>query len=210
MFFVYRTHCYRSQWAESSKKVSCVVIMTLHFVLIHCKDEWCWLWICVVSVFQLLLMVNPESPPWPSLEFSSQSQQGVLGKFSELPMVYIISLLPFTFSLRRGNGKFVATLVYLQQNELDMRTNIYLLSLTSCEIITMKLKLCALKITDFITIRFKVLQCRCSQGKAGSEGGMTCNKSPYLQLKGGYMVCILKWTEIELLFFSTTANISAL
>ncbi len=47
--------------------------------------------------FQLLLMVNPESPPWPSLEFSSRSQQGALGKFSELPVVYIISLLSFIF-----------------------------------------------------------------------------------------------------------------
>lgn len=37
-------------------------------------------------VFQLLLMVNPESPPWLSLEFMSQSRQEILGKFSELPM----------------------------------------------------------------------------------------------------------------------------
>lgn len=43
--------------------------------------------ICVTSVFQLLLMVNPESPPWPSLESSSRSQQGTLGRFSEFPVV---------------------------------------------------------------------------------------------------------------------------
>lgn len=85
------------------------------FVLIHCKDKWCrcccW---CVMFVFQLLLTVNPESPPWLSLEFSSQSQQGILGKFSELPMVCVIILFSFTFSLRRGHTtKLVTTVVDL-------------------------------------------------------------------------------------------------
>lgn len=38
----------------------------------------------VSFVFQLLLMENPESPPWPSLGFSSQSQRGILGEFKDL------------------------------------------------------------------------------------------------------------------------------
>lgn len=57
-----------------------------------------------VSVFQLLLMVNPESPPWPSLEFSLQSQQGVLGKFSELPNG--LYHLPVAFHIFPEEGKW--------------------------------------------------------------------------------------------------------
>lgn len=35
----------------------------------------------LMFVFQLLSMVNPESPPWLSLESSSQFRQGILGMF---------------------------------------------------------------------------------------------------------------------------------
>lgn len=40
-------------------------------------------WLLLSSVFQLLLMQSPVSPPWRSLEYSLQSQLETLGRFSK-------------------------------------------------------------------------------------------------------------------------------
>lgn len=80
------------------------------FIIKYCSDS-LQMWtavnygrICVASVFQLLLMVNPESPPWPSLESSSQSQQGILGRFSEFPVVSHNRVVLIIFPQEAENG----------------------------------------------------------------------------------------------------------
>ena len=74
---------------------------------------------CLMFLLQLLLMVNPESRQWLSPGSSSQSQQGITGTFSELPMVCIIFLLSSTISLRKGHNTYlVTTVVDLFENNL--------------------------------------------------------------------------------------------
>lgn len=80
---------------------------------------------CLVFLLQLLLMVNLESRQWLSPGFSSQSQQGITGTFSELPMVCIIFLLSSTISLRNGHNTYlVTTVVDLFENNL-LRSEYY-------------------------------------------------------------------------------------
>lgn len=78
-------------------------------ILIHCQrisvD-----FVANLFVFQLLLTVNPETLPWPSLEFLSQSLQGILGKSDEIPHIFPVEM---------SVSQYLVTTAAHQGKELD-------------------------------------------------------------------------------------------